>query len=169
MNSQMIKQLDERSEPDGHVEPYHLDTTDRALIRALNENGRASLRELAGELDVALGTVSARLKRLEEGGVITGFIPEVNVEQAGFPLVAVIGLRIAKGKLMEVQDRVARESAVYGIYDVTGDWDSILLARFSDRYKMDRFIKQTQALEHVERSYTQLVLNTVKEERRVMV
>ena len=163
----MINPLDEQADSNGHVEPHPLDATDRALVNALNSNGRASLRELAAELNVALGTVSARLRRLEEAGVITGFQPEVNAERAGFPLVAIIGLRIAKGKLMEVQSKVAQDPAVYGVYDVTGDWDSIVLARFRDRHQMDDFIKHTQAFKHVERSYTQLVLNTVKEERRV--
>ena len=163
----MINKLDKHTENPGPIRPYSLDATDRALITALNANGRASLRELAAEMKVALGTVSTRLKRLEEAGVVTGFIPEVNAERAGFPLVAVIGLRITKGKLMEVQAKVAQDPAVYGVYDVTGDWDSIVLARFRDRSQMDDFIKHTGAFRHVERSYTQLVLNTVKEERRV--
>ena len=165
----MINQLNKHPDSNEHVEPYPLDATDRALIGALNRNGRASLRELAAELDVALGTVSTRLRRLEEAHVITGFVPEVDAERAGFPLVAIIGLRIAKGKLMEVQAKVAQDPAVYGVYDVTGDWDSIVLVRFRDRYQMDDFIKHTQAFRHVERSYTQLVLNTVKEECRVIL
>lgn len=146
-----------------------LDELDRRLIGALNRDGRASLRELARELGVAQGTVAARLHRLQADGILRGFIPDIDAERAGFALVTVIALRILKGSLIEVQAAIAEHPAVYGVYDVTGEWDSIVLARFGDRGEMDHFIKHALALSGVERTNTHVVLNTVKEERRVPV
>ena len=49
-----------------------IDETDRKIIRVLQEDGRASLRKISEIVGVALGTVSNRVNRLEESGIITG-------------------------------------------------------------------------------------------------
>ena len=145
------------------------DKTDRALLKALNCDGRASQRELAAATEVALGTVSNRLRRLHETGIIRGFLPDIDAEQAGFSLTAVMQMRIAKGQIIAVQASVAEHPRVFGVYDVTGEWDSLVLARFHDRAEMDAFIKSTLSQPHIERTNTSLVLNTVKQEPRVVI
>mgnify|MGYP001294147779 FL=1 len=144
-----------------------LDRTDSALLAALNADGRASQRELAAAIGVALGTVSNRLRRLHETGVLRGFLPDIDAEQAGFTLTAIMQLRIAKGQIIAVQASVAEHPRVFGVYDVTGEWDSLVLARFCDRAEMDAFIKSTLSQPHIERTNTSLVLNTVKQEPRI--
>ena len=145
------------------------DKTNRALLEALNRDGRASQRELAVATGVALGTVSNRLRRLHETGIIRGFLPDIDAEQAGFSLTAVMQMRIAKGQIIAVQASVAEHPRVFGVYDVTGEWDSLVLARFHDRAEMDAFIKSTLSQPHIERTNTSLVLNTVKQEPRVVI
>ena len=117
-----------------------LDRTDSALLTALNRDGRASQRELAAATGVALGTVSNRLRRLHETGVLRGFLPDIDAEQAGFTLTTIMQMRIAKGQIIAVQASVAEHPRVFGVYDVTGEWDSLVLARFRDRAEMDAFI-----------------------------
>ena len=146
-----------------------LDRTDSALLAALNADGRASQRELAAAIGVALGTVSNRLRRLHAAGVLRGFLPDIDAEQAGFTLTAVMQMRIAKGQIIAVQASVAEHPRVFGVYDVTGEWDSLVLARFRDRAEMDAFIKSTLSQPHIERTNTSLVLNTVKQEPRVVI
>ncbi len=146
-----------------------LDRTDSALLAALNADGHASQRELAAATGVALGTVSNRLRRLHETGVLRGFLPDIDAEQAGFTLTAIMQLRIAKGQIIAVQAFVAEHPRVFGVYDVTGEWDSLVLARFRDRAEMDAFIKSTLSQPHIERTNTSLVLNTVKQEPRVVI
>ena len=146
-----------------------LDRTDSALLTALNADGRASQRELAAATGVALGTVSNRLRRLHETGVLRSFLPDIDAEQAGFTLTAIMQLRIAKGQIIAVQASVAEHPRVFGVYDVTGEWDSLVLARFRDRAEMDAFIKSTLSQPHIERTNTSLVLNTVKQEPRVVI
>ena len=146
-----------------------LDRTDSALLAALNADGRASQRELAAATGVALGTVSNRLRRLHETGVLRSFLPDIDAEQAGFTLTAIMQLRIAKGQIIAVQASVAEHPRVFGVYDVTGEWDSLVLARFRDRAEMDAFIKSTLSQPHIERTNTSLVLNTVKQEPRVVI
>ena len=150
----------------GRVELDHLD---REVLGSLNEDARKSFRDIARELGISLSTVSHRVRRLEESGVIQGYVPAVDARRIGFDLVVIIGVRIARGKLMEVQKAIGENPRVFGVYDVTGEWDSVILARFQDRKELDEFIKGLVGLEYVERTNTQLVLNAVKEERRVVL
>lgn len=145
-----------------------LDESDVAILRALNQDARKSYRELAKELGLALSTVSARVKRLEAQGYVTGYVPVLDPVKLGFDLVVIVGVKITHGKLLEAQKRIAKIARVFGVYDVTGDWDSIVLARFRDREELNEFVKDLLALPYVERTGTQLVLNTVKEEKRVL-
>ena len=144
-----------------------LNKTDSALVTALNDDGRASQRELASSTKVALGTVSNHLKKLESEKVIRGYLPDIDPEKVGFTLTAVMHVRISKGHIMEVQSSIAEHSRVFGVYDVTGEWDSMVLARFTNREEMDSFIKTALSQKNIERTNTSLVLNTVKEESRI--
>ena len=146
-----------------------LNKTDSALVTALNDDGRASQRELASSTKVALGTVSNHLKKLESEKVIRGYLPDIDPEKVGFTLTAVMHVRISKGHIMEVQSSIAEHSRVFGVYDVTGEWDSMVLARFTNREEMDSFIKTTLSQQNIERTNTSLVLNTVKEESRIIL
>ena len=74
-----------------------------------------------------------------------------------------IGLRIEKGRLIEVQEKIAKDNRVYGVYDVTGDYDSMVLARAEDRGDLDDLSKSVMSMSGIERSVTHLVLNSVKE------
>tara|TARA_B110000438_G_scaffold99087_1_gene98051 strand:- start:543 stop:989 length:447 start_codon:yes stop_codon:yes gene_type:complete len=146
-----------------------LKSKDIELLRYLNKNGKASQRELAASTGAALGTVNSHIRNLEKEKIIKGYYPELNPEKVGFNLTAIINLRISKGKIMDLQDSIAKHPQVFGVYDVTGEWDSLILARFKDRQEMDSFIKTTLSQKNVERSNTSLVLNTVKEEPRVIL
>lgn len=157
-----------RSDDKG-LPPVRLDDLDVKVLRSLNKNARKSFRDIARELSISLSTVSHRIKRLEENGVVKGYVPAIDAHRIGYDLVVIIGVRIAHGKLMEVQQRIAKDHRVFGVYDVTGEWDSMMLARFRDRNELNDFIKDVLGMDHVERTATQLVLNTVKEERRVVL
>ena len=146
-----------------------LKSKDIELLRCLNKNGKASQRELAASTGTALGTVNSHIKNLEKEKIIKGYYAELNPEKVGYNLTAIINLRISKGKIMDLQDSIAKHPQVFGVYDVTGEWDSLVLARFRDRQEMDSFIKTTLSQKNVERSNTSLVLNTVKEEPRVIL
>ncbi|MEC9138956.1 MAG: Lrp/AsnC family transcriptional regulator [Candidatus Thermoplasmatota archaeon] len=146
-----------------------LNEIDSELLVQLSKNGKASQSALAKETGAALGTVNAHVKQLENRKIIKGYFANIDPEKVGFKLTAIINLRIKKGTLIDVQASIAKHSRVFGVYDVTGEWDSLILARFKDREEMDKFIKTTLSQKHIERTSTSLVLNTVKEEPRVML
>lgn len=147
----------------------NLDGLDRAILQELNIDARRSHREVAHRLRVSPTTVSVRIARMERDGVIAGYVPLLDDERLGWDLWATIGIRISKGRLREVEERLARDPRAYAIYDVTGDYDALLIGRFRDRRDLDRFVKHALQDPHVERTNTQVVLNRVKEDRRVPV
>ncbi len=140
-----------------------MDDVDRALLEALKEDARLSMRKMSERVGVALGTVANRLAKLEETGAITGYSVELDPDKIGWDLTVVVGLRIVKGRLLEVQRWIAADPRVFAVYDVTGEMDSLVLARVTDRDDLDDFTKTVLSSEGVERSVTSVVLNTVKE------
>ena len=145
-----------------------LDETDRRIISVLQSDARASMRSIAERAGVSLGTVSNRVRRLEDAGVIRGYSVQLDPELSGWELTVVIGLRIQKGRLIEIQEKIAKDPRVYGVYDVTGDFDSMVIARARDRSDLDDLSKNVMSVDGVERSVTHLVLNTVKETSTVL-
>ena len=140
-----------------------LDEIDRKIIRVLEKDARTSLRKISELVDVSLGTVSNRVKKMERNGVIMGYSVILNPDEIGWELNVVIGLRIQKGRLIEIQEKIAKDSRVHGVYDVTGDFDSMVIARAKNRKDLDDLSKNVLSIDGVERSITHLVLNTVKE------
>ncbi len=145
-----------------------MDKLDWNIILSLNANGRKSFRHISKELKVSLSTISNRVKRLEEIGIIERYIPVINREKIGYNLTAIINIKLTHGKLIEVQEKISKDNHVSAVYDITGDWDSLIVAHFKDRRDLNSFIKRILSMDFVERSNTQLVLNIVKDEKRVL-
>jgi DNA-binding Lrp family transcriptional regulator len=146
-----------------------LDDLDLRILRLLNTDARKSFREIAKAVDASLSTVSNRVRKLEEEGIIMGYAPIVNEGRLGYDVLAVVGVKIHKGKLLDVQRRIAKDDRVTHVYDVTGEWDSIVVVHLKNTRELDAFIKRLGSMEYVENTYTQVVLNVVKEERRVLL
>ncbi len=144
-----------------------MDSLDSKILTTLNSNARKSFRQIAKQHNVSLSTISNRLNRLEDKGIIEGYIPVINREKIGYDITAVINIKITHGKLIEIQELISKDAHVSAVYDITGDWDSLLIAHFKDRRDLNIFIKKILSIEYVERSNTQLVLNIVKDEKRV--
>ncbi len=145
------------------------DELDKKIIQSLNENARKSFREVAKDVGTSVTAVIHRVKKFEGAGIIKGYIPIVDSGYFGMELMAVIALRISQGKLLETQKNIARDDRVIAVYDITGEWDSMIVGRFKDRQDLNDFIKNLLSQKNVYRSVTHIVLNVVKEERRVIV
>jgi DNA-binding Lrp family transcriptional regulator len=146
-----------------------IDDLDRKIIRVLNANARKSFREVAKEVGTSATAVINTVKKLEAAGALRGYVPVVDPEYFGIRLAAIIAVRISRGKLLETQKKISRDAHVAAVYDVTGDWDSFIIGRFTDREDLNGFIKRLLAIPHVDRTVTHIVLNVVKEEPRVAV
>ena len=140
-----------------------MDETDRMIIEVLCDDARTSLRKISEKIGVSLGAVSNRVKKLEKNGIIKGYTVLLDADKIGWELTVVIGIRIQKGRLIEIQEKIAKDHRVYAVYDVTGNYDSMIVAKASNRKDLDDLSKNVLSIQGVERSVTHLVLNTVKE------
>lgn len=146
-----------------------VDELESKILRSLNQNSRKSFREIAKEVRASVPAVISKIKKLEKSGAIKGYIPVLDTEYFGYSLTAVVALRISHGKLIETQEKIAEDARVFAIYDVTGEWDSIVIGRFKSREDLNKFIKTVLALKYVDRTVTHIVLNVVKDERRLII
>lgn len=145
-----------------------MDEVDAKILAKLNKDARKSFRDIAAEIKVSPGTVYNHVERMQKTGILKGFIPVIDAEKAGYTLEAIINFRISKGKLSEAESEIAKDKRIFIVYDITGDWDAMALGRFRDRNDLNEFVKWAQTIKNVERTQTQMVLNVVKEERRIL-
>lgn len=141
-----------------------MDGTDRRILDHLQKKGRDSYREIARSLRLSPATVMKRVKRLEASGVIIGYGAFVDLEKAGFNLHVIVDVRVANGKLHQIEGKIAKHPNVLAVYDNTGPFDSTVIASFKKRSTLDRFLKRLQAYDFVERTETKLILNTIQKQ-----
>ena len=136
---------------------------DRKLVNALLDDGRASLRSLAEELDVSVTTVSNHISDLEEEGIIEGYVPVVDYGSLGYDVTALIHLKVEGSALPEITDRLSDHKHMVSVYEVTGDHDVIAIGKFTDTDHMNDQIKELLIDPDIKESNTSVVLNTVAE------
>ena len=139
---------------------------DAELVNALLDDGRASLRSLAEELDVSVTTVSNHLSDLEEEGIIQGFTPRVDYDAVGFDVTAVIQLKVEGNALPEITDRLRDFQQMTNVYEVTGNYDVIAVGKFRDTDEMNNQIKALLTDPDINESNTSVVLNAVTENKQ---
>ena len=141
-----------------------LDEVDMKILSELSENSRRSSREISRRLGLSVGTVASRIERMKEMGVIRRFTVDLDYEKLGYDITVVVDVYISKGNVVDVEREIASIPGVMAVYDVTGDFDAVVLARFRNRADLSAFTKRLMAMDHVERTNTHVVLNSVKED-----
>lgn len=137
---------------------------DVRLIRALQEDGRLSHRQLAGELGVATSTVSSRIRDMEERGVISGYRPVLNYDKLGLGLVAVTLIRARGEELPAIVRSLTAHPSLTHVYEITGEFDVLVIGRFANETDMNREIKSMLSLPGIEGTNTSVVLAAPKEQ-----
>lgn len=146
---------------------FTLDDIDKKILVELLTNSNRSNRELARAIGVSAATVINHIKRLESAGVITDYTVMVDFERLGYELTVIMTVTVNRGKLLETQREIAKLPYVCAVYDVTGQIDSVVVAKFKNRRELSQFPKDLLKMEYVERTNTHVVLNTVKEDFRM--
>ncbi len=147
----------------------NVDETDLNIIRLLQEDSRKSFNKIAESLGIAVGTAYNRVKNLEEKGILKGYTIILDPIKLGYGLTALILIQADGRYLPEVEKELAKLDEVISIYDITGDYDVAVVARFMSRATLNNFIKSTLKMRHVSKTVTNVVLNVVKEDFRVKV
>ena len=141
-----------------------LDHLDLEILRRLSGDSRSSIRKLSRELGVPPSTLYSRIKRLEELGVVRGYTAVIDYAKLGFQVTAAIHVSV-EGKMIEELERiVASRPEAVAVYDITGEYDMLVIARFRSIGELDRFIKWLNKLEGVKRTVTSIAFRVVKED-----
>jgi len=144
-----------------------MDKIDEKILKNLLVDARLSARQLSLKLGVSTVTVLSRIKKLEKEKIIKGYTSVLNHEKLGYDLTAVIEIIAKKDKLVQVEDELSGIENVCAVYDVTGNTDTMIIAKFKGREDLSKFIKNLSAISNVESTITHVVLNTVKEDFRL--
>jgi len=144
-----------------------MDDLDLKIIKELQRDGRASFRDVAEKIKVSEGTVYNRVNKLLEAKIIKRFIPEIDYSKLGYDMTVMIGVITEGGQLEDIERKITESPNVNAVYDVTGEYDAMIVAQFKSREELNDFVKGMLAIEGVKRSNTMLVLNTLKEEHGV--
>jgi len=147
---------------------FQLDEIDKKLLRELLKNSNRSHRELAKDIGVSTATIINHVQRLESAGVIKDYTVMLDFERLGYELTVITEITVSKGKLLDVQRAVSKLPYVCGVYDITGEIDSMVIAKFKNRQELSEFPKALLSMENIERTNTHIVLNTVKEDFRMI-
>ena len=146
----------------------NLDETDVKVLKVLTEDARLSSRQIAKQCKISIGTVLSRIKRMEEEGVIKGYTALLDQEKLGYELTVVTEIIVSKGRLLEMENEIARIPNVCCVYDLTGMSDAAIIAKFKSREELSKFTKRLLSLPFVERTNTHVVLTTIKEDFRIL-
>ena len=138
--------------------PTGLDALDARLIRALCDTPRAGVMELARQLGVARGTVQARLDKLQQRGIVSGFDPDLDLRAMGYEVLAFVSLEIAQGRLDDVAKHLREIPEVLEIHSVTGPGDlhCRVVARTNDH--LQHVIGRILEVQGINRTLTQIAL-----------
>ena len=119
-----------------------LDELDRKLLEILVKDSRMSLKDLAQQVGLSSPSVSERLRRLEDRGVIRAFTIEIDPQALGFSLQAIVRIRPLPGKLHQVQ-RLIEDIAQFSECDkVTGDDCFIARLHIRSIDELDKILDQ---------------------------
>ena len=126
-----------------------MDETDKKIIAEYLKDARVSYREVAKRLQLAVGTVLTRTKKLENDGIIESYSAVLNHDKLGYEIIAISEITVSKGKLTEVENAIAKLSPTCAVYDVTGENDVILISKFKSRDEMSNFTKKLLSMSNL--------------------
>lgn len=144
-----------------------MDETDKKILKNLLVDARVSARQLALKLGLSTVTVLSRMSKLENQKIIRGYTTLLDHEKLGYDLTAIIEIIAKKDKIIQIEDRLSEMENVCAVYDVTGNTDTLVIAKFKGREELSKFVKNLSTIPYVENTITHVVLNTVKEDFRI--
>lgn len=143
-----------------------LDDVDKAMLRALQADGRLSNVELARTVNLSPPATHARLRRLEKEGYIRQYAATIDREKTGYDLLCFIHVSLQMHKLEQVESFrqwTRQMPEVLECHHITGEYDYLLKVALRNRKDLERFLVDSLTpIPGVARIHTSLVLTEVK-------
>lgn len=148
-----------------------LDEIDKTILVRLQADSRTPLERIAKELSVPKSTVHYRLKRLEEEEIIEGYHAKVNAAKLGKDYLTITFVRAKYGP--SYHEKIGRMLAqipnVFSVYFVFGDYDFVVLTRSDNTEDFLQKLEKMTRMTEIERTNTQVVGKTLKENQKVEI
>ena len=136
------------------------DEMDLAILDLVKCNARLSFRAIGKKLKISTGTVSERLRHMQERGIIRGFVTVVNPALLGYSVTMLLCLRISPSvPREEVEKAVVSLEEASCVHYITGDIDMTVLIRARDQAHAAKVLDTVRLIEGVERVDSHMVLN----------
>jgi Lrp/AsnC family transcriptional regulator, leucine-responsive regulatory protein len=142
---------------------------DRAIVGALTSDGRLSYTDLAERVGLSVSAVHQRVRRLEERGVIQGYVAVIDAEAVDLPLTAFISIRpIDASAPDDAPERLRALAEIEACHSVAGEESYILKVRVRAPSDLETLLARIRAEANVS-TRTTIVLSTPYEARPLPV
>ena len=141
-----------------------IDDVTLRILSVLQEDCRLSFNKIARKVGISVGTAFNRIKSLEKQGILKGYTAILDSSKLGYSLTAIIMVQAEGSYLADVENEIAQNANTVSVYDITGDYDAVAIAKFKDRTTLNAFIKNMLASSHIKRTVTHIALNVIKED-----
>jgi Lrp/AsnC family leucine-responsive transcriptional regulator len=141
-----------------------LDELDLKILRTLQSNGRTKRNVLAEQVGLTIPSVSDRLKKLEENGIIEGYYTKVKRQAFGFDILAFILIMMDSSKhYKDLIKHVEKQPNVIECYSVLGEGSHVLKVAVKNTESLEKLLSEIQTWTGVTSTKTTYVLSTIKE------
>ena len=147
---------------------HTVDAIDYAIMEKLQENGRTRRNDLAELVGLSIPSVSERLRKLEEGGYITGYYAKLDHKKVGRDITAFIFVFVDSSKHYQsfVEHALALDEVIE-CHAITGDGSHLIKLRTENTSTLEKLLAKIQSWTGVNGTKTNLVLSTTKETARL--
>lgn len=147
---------------------FDLDATDLQILDLLQENCKRPLAAIGEKVDLSAPAVMERIHKLEQAGVIAGYVALLDARLLGLDVTAFIGVSIGHPRLIDGFEReVSRIDDVLECHHVTGSHTLLLKIKTESTETLEALIGRVRSIEGVTRTETMIVLSTQTERPRI--
>ncbi len=147
-----------------------IDETDVRILQLLQDRGRIKRNEIAEEVSLSVPSVSDRMKKLEERGIIDGYKAIVSPRRVGYDIAAFIRVMVDSSKhYTGFVERASKLEEVQEVHSITGEGSHILRVIIRNTSGLEKLLSTIQGWPGVHGTSTSIVLSSYKDTRRVPV
>ncbi len=139
-----------------------MDSTDLQLLALLRLDARCTVANLAAKLGVSRGTVTNRVKRLEDDGVITGYTVRLRPDSQPDLITAWMSITVDGNQTLEVIAHLLGEPGVAGLHDTNGRWDLLAELRAGTLGELAAVLERVRLIKGIAGTETSIHLQTYK-------
>ena len=139
-----------------------IDNVDQALIALLRQNARASVATLAAKLGVSRGTVTNRMEKLEQGGLIVGYTVRVRPDAQPEVLRAWMSIEIVGNDTRRVMASLLGDPGVAALHSTNGRWDVLAELQVGSLEELSRTLERIRLIKGISNSETSIHLESFR-------